>query len=164
MRWGLPHPLLSLALLLSWLALNHSVHPAHWLLGALFAWALPALVHPLLPTLPRVRRWTAAIRLLLIFVLDIVLANITVARLILGPISRLRTAFFHVPIDAESELVRVLLAGMITMTPGTLSVAFNSERTRLLVHSLDLPDEAATIAEIKQRYERALIAIFEEPR
>jgi multicomponent K+:H+ antiporter subunit E len=161
MRWGLPHPWLSLALLLAWLALNQSLHPAHWLLGALFAWLLPALAHPLLPDLPRLRRKPLAAKLVVVFLWDIVLANIQVARLILGPVSRLRTAFFYVPMDAESELARALLAGMITMTPGTLSVAFEDGGRRLLVHTLDLPDEAATVADIKQRYEQPLIRIFE---
>ncbi len=164
MRWGFAHPGVSASIFIAWLALNHSVHPAHLLLGAIFAWALPALAFPLLPDWPKVRHWPSLLRLTAIFLLDIVLANVTVARLILGPVARLRTVQFHLPIDARSEFVRTVLAGMITMTPGTLSVAFNGERNRLLVHTLDTPDAAGTIAEIKQRYEHPLIAIFEGGR
>ena len=52
------------------------------------------------------------------------------------------------------------LAGIITMTPGTLSCAIAPDRSYLLVHALDLGDPAELAADIKVRYERPLLEIF----
>jgi multicomponent K+:H+ antiporter subunit E len=58
----------------------------------------------------------------------------------------------------------VALAGIITMTPGTLSSDLSPDRKHLLVHALHCPDEAAEaalVADIKARYEAPLMEIFE---
>ena len=52
------------------------------------------------------------------------------------------------------------LAGIITMTPGTLSCDLSDDRRFLLVHCLDLDDAEATVAQIKQSYEQPLLEIF----
>jgi multicomponent K+:H+ antiporter subunit E len=47
------------------------------------------------------------------------------------------------------------------MTPGTVSSDLSEDGHSLLVHCLDAPDPKATVAEIKNRYERRLKEIFE---
>jgi multicomponent K+:H+ antiporter subunit E len=85
-------------------------------------------------------------------------ANLVVARQVLWQRRRLQPAFVELPLQRDDPLVAVLLACMITLTPGTLSVRI--ERHRLLVHALHAPDAAALAAGIKQRYERNLLEIF----
>jgi multicomponent K+:H+ antiporter subunit E len=92
---------------------------------------------------------------------DIVVANVVVARLVLGPPGRLRPAFIEIPLELEQPLPIALLASIITMTPGTVSSDLSDDRRRLLVHVLDAPDPPALVAQIKSRYERALKEIFE---
>jgi multicomponent K+:H+ antiporter subunit E len=53
------------------------------------------------------------------------------------------------------------LAVIITSTPGTLWVNFDTAKGLLTIHVLDLIDENAWIATIKGRYERRLMEIFE---
>ena len=53
-----------------------------------------------------------------------------------------------------------MLAGTITMTPGTLSAELSADGRSLLVHGLDVPDPGALVAEIKSRYEARLLEIF----
>ncbi|MCY1543414.1 multicomponent Na+:H+ antiporter [compost metagenome] len=53
-----------------------------------------------------------------------------------------------------------MLASVISLTPGTVSVDFSDDRKTLLVHGLDVPDEAAMVHEIKTRYEAPLLEIF----
>jgi multisubunit Na+/H+ antiporter MnhF subunit len=91
-RW-LPQPLLSAALLVVWLLLNSTLAPAHLLLGALLAWLLPLLSAPFRPAPVRLRRPLLAARLLARVLWDIVLANIEVARRILGPEDALQPHF-----------------------------------------------------------------------
>lgn len=156
-----PAPLLSLVLFGSWLLLNNTVDPAHLVLGAVLALAIPWFTEPLRPDKPRLRRWGVAGRLALVVLWDIVLANIDVARRILGPESAIRPRFVWVPLSIRDPHGIVTLAGIITMTPGTLSSDISEDRRWLLVHAFNVDDEAALVATIKRRYEAPLREIFE---
>lgn len=160
MRRWLPQPLLSAALLVVWLLLNSTLAPAHLLLGALLAWLLPLLSAPFRPAPVRLRRPLLAARLLARVLWDIVLANIEVARRILGPEDALQPHFVWVPLDIEHPWGIATLAGIITLTPGTVSSDLSADRRYLLVHALNEADPAALVADIKTRYERPLMEIF----
>jgi multicomponent K+:H+ antiporter subunit E len=161
MRKLLPHPVLSLALFVIWLLLNNTVHPAHLLLGAALAIGIPFMMPQpgLFPV--RIKQPLTIIVLTLIVFYDIVKSNITVALLILGPERNITPAFVWVPLDVTDPTAKTALAGIITMTPGTLSSDFSDDGKFLLVHSLNVTDQDALIAEIKERYEAPLKEIFE---
>jgi multicomponent K+:H+ antiporter subunit E len=103
--------------------------------------------------------WVMA-RLMAVVLRDIVLSNIQVARLILGPESRIRPGFVWIPLDIRNIYGITALASIITMTPGTLSCDLSEDRRYLLVHCLNLEDPAGTVAQIKQSYERPLMEIY----
>ncbi len=157
----LPQPLLSAALLATWLLLNNTLAPAHLLLGAVLAIAVPLLVAPLRAAPVRLRRPWFALRLLGRVLSDIVLANVEVARRILGPEDALKPCFVWVPLDIRQPWGIATLAGIITLTPGTVSSDLSADRRYLLVHALNEADPAALVAAIKTRYERPLMEIFE---
>lgn len=161
MKRLLPYPWMSVSLFLAWLALNVSLHPAHLLLGAGLALALPILLRPVLPELPRMRRPDLAMILFGTFMVDVVKANIQVALLILGPTQRIRPGFIWIPLDVREPGTITVLAGMITMTPGTLSSDISPDHKALLVHVMNLGDANELIADIKRRYEAPLKRIFE---
>lgn len=158
-RW-LRFPVLSGMLFTAWLLLASEISAAHVVLAALLAFAIPLAAAPFLGHLPRVASPVAAVRLVLLVTWDIVLANLTVARLVLGPVDRLRPAFVEVPLALRNPQSIALLASIITMTPGTVSAEIAADRTTLLVHALDCDDARALVADIKQRYERPLLEIF----
>lgn len=86
---------------------------------------------------------------------EIVLGALYVGYDVLTPRSRINPVLLRVPIDLESPRKRLLLASLITMTPGTLSVDEVDEGRTLLVHSLyGGSDPEGTLAEIKERYEK----------
>ena len=159
-RW-LPAPLLSATLLAVWLLLNNTLDPAHVVLAALLAVVVPWFTERLRPDRPRVRRPLVVVRLGLVVLWDIVLSNIEVARRILGPEEAIKPAFVWVPLDLTDPHAIVSLAGIITMTPGTLSAELSPDRGHLLVHAFNVDDEAELIAQIKARYEAPLKEIFE---
>ena len=159
-RW-LPAPLLSATLLAVWLLLNNTLDPAHLLLGAALAVVVPRFTEKLRPERPRLRRPLAMARLALLVLWDIVLSNIEVARRILGPEAAIKPAFVWVPLDIADPHAIVSLAGIITMTPGTLSAELSADGRHLLVHAFNVDDEPALIAQIKARYEAPLKEIFE---
>lgn len=156
-RYGLlPRPLLSLMVAVTWLMANNTLYVGHIILAVFLGVALPRLTVSFWPDAPRLRRPGVALRLLAVFAYDIVVANFIVARLVLGPSSALRPAFVEVPIDLDNDFAISLLASMITLTPGTVTVDYDPERSVIHVHALDADDTDALVAEIKQRYEAPL--------
>lgn len=160
----LSHPLLSLLLCTSWLALSHSLEAVHLLSALLIALILPRLLHPFLGDCAHIQ-WGAAARLAAVVLKDIVLSNITVARLVLGPLSRMQPRWLHVPLACDHPRVNALFASIITTTPGTVSCVVDEQRHHILVHALNCDDAQAMIDDMKNRYEAPLIQIFgQQPR
>jgi multicomponent K+:H+ antiporter subunit E len=160
MRRVLPQPLVSLMILALWLAIAPAPSLGQFLLGGAIALAIPWFTHPFWPEAPRLARPGVAVRLFLQVLWDIVVANVEVARLVLGPADRLHPAFIELPLEIEDPFVATLLASIITLTPGTLSVDIDRDRRVLLVHALDVTDVPAAIDTIKRRYESPLREIF----
>ena len=160
MRRVLPQPLVSLMILALWVAIAPAPSLGQFLLGGAIALAIPWFTHPFWPEAPRLARPGVAVRLFLQVLWDIVVANVEVARLVLGPADRLHPAFIELPLEIEDPFVATVLASIITLTPGTLSVDIDRERRVLLVHALDVTDVPAAIDTIKRRYEAPLREIF----
>ena len=161
MRRMLPHPILSPVLAITWLLLVNSFAPGHIVLGLLLGWAIPFFTLQFWPDEVVIAKPLTLLRYTLMVVYDIVLANFVVARLILGNPTKLRPAFVTIPLAVKSDIAISLLASTISLTPGTVSALLSNDRKSLLVHALDVDDEAALIASIKDRYERPLKEIFE---
>lgn len=156
----LPAPFISLLLFVSWPVLNLSFSIGHLVLGAVLALVIPWFTEALRDERARLRRPGTLVRLVATVLWDIVVSNIDVARRILGPESSIRPAFVWVPLDITDPHGIITLAGIITMTPGTLSADLSEDRRHLLVHAFHLEDEAALIESIKSRYEAPLMEIF----
>ncbi len=162
-RW-LPHPLLSLLLAVCWLWLNNTLDPGHVLLGAALGVAIPYLTRRFWPEPLVIRRPLRVVEYLALVTWDVVVANLQVAAIILGPLSRLRPAFVRVPLDIRTDFAVTVLASTVTLTPGTVSVEIEDDgaggRT-LVVHALLCLDPESMTRIIKQRYERRLKEILE---
>lgn len=157
----LPHPLLTPILTVIWLLLNNSFTPGNLLLGVLLGWLIPLFTLPFWPETVRIHKPWLLLRFIAVFLIDVFIANLAVARRILGHPERLQPAFIEVPLALESELAISFLANTICLTPGTVSALLSPDRRMLLVHALDAPDPDAVRASIKSRYEIPLKAVFE---
>ena len=158
-RW-LPSPVLSFTVASVWLLLVNSIAPGQLLIAMVLGLTLPHLAERLRQTHAGLRRPALIGRLAVTVAWDIVLSNIEVARRILGPESVLRPNFIWVPLDIANPYGIATLAGIITMTPGTLSAELTEDRRHLLVHCFNLADAAAQVEHIKRRYEAPLREIF----
>lgn len=157
----LPHPLLSAILLLIWLLLVNELSVGHLLLGALLGWAVPLYTARFWPDQVRIRRPLLLLRFIGVVLFDIIVANVLVARLILGPRERLRPAFVVMPLALRSEVAISLLANTISLTPGTVSTYLSADRRCLVIHSLHTTAPDELVATIRQRYETPLKEILE---
>lgn len=156
----LGHPVLTVLLGASWLLLQHSVELVHLISALLIGIFIPRILYAALPKSGLII-YSPVPRLVGRVLWDIVISNITVARLVLGPLSKMRPAWVTVPLALTHPTAISLLATIITTTPGTVSCTINEERGEILVHALDCSDPAQMAADIKNRYEGLLLAIFE---
>jgi multicomponent K+:H+ antiporter subunit E len=162
MRRLLPYPLLALALLAMWLLLNQSVAPGAIVLGSVLAFGASWVLKALDPPVTRFRRPVAALKLTLVVLIEIVRSNNAVAWIILSKrASNRKSGFVHIPLDTRNPYSLAALACIVTATPGTIWVEYDSTDNTMLLHVLDLIDEQQWVEIIKQRYEKRLVEIFE---
>ncbi len=159
-RW-LPHPVLSGILVCLWMALINHFEFGSLVVGLVLGIGIPHLTHQVWTTSPAIRSWWRVLEFFGVVAWDVVVANIQVAWLILfRPADQLRSRWFRVPLELSSPEAITLLAGTITMTPGTVSCDVSEDGRQLLVHGLDIADVAEAVQHIKQRYEARLRRIF----
>lgn len=92
-----------------------------------------------------------------LYLKDVILGSLRVAKDILSPNPDLKPVLLHVPVSLTSPTKRFFLANLISMTPGTITVDEQDDGRTLLVHSLYAGDDPkAAIAEIQTRYESFL--------
>lgn len=161
MRRLLPHPALSITLLVVWLLMANSITAGGIVLGTVFALVLPKFTQPFWPGRPRIRFGRALLQYVVVVLFDIIVANFQVGWLILFRRNRdLRSRWLVVPIALTTPEAITVLAATISLTPGTVSSDVSADGRYLLVHALDVADEDAEIARIKSRYEAPLLRIF----
>ena len=157
----LPHPISTLLIAAVWVALINSISLGTVLLGLVLGVAIPLFTSPYWPVRPRMRQPLKIAEYIAVVGWDIVVSNIQVAIWVLfWPTGRLQTRYVVVPIELTSPEAIALLAGTITMTPGTVSADLAADGSAILVHCLHSTDPDDTVAQIKARYERRLKEIF----
>jgi len=155
-----PHPILTFVLWGVWLLLNNTVGAGHIVLGLILAIFIPWLTSGFWPEKVRIQSPLTLLKFLGVVLWDILVANMAVAKLILGRNKDLNPGFFYIDLDIETPLGISLLANTISLTPGTVSCDLTQDRKRLLVHALHIEDIPSTIKEIKERYEAPLKKVF----
>lgn len=155
-----PHPLLSFILWIIWLLLNNTLAMGHVVLGSLLAIFIPWMTSSFWPEKIIIKRPWLLIKYILVVLFEIMVANIVVAKLILGRNNKLNPGFIHYELQLESPVGIGLLANTISLTPGTVSCDLSADRRFLLIHSLHIEDVATIKADIHRKFERPLKEIF----
>jgi multicomponent Na+:H+ antiporter subunit E len=96
----------------------------------------------------------------LYFLWELLRANLQVAYDVVTPTFYMRPGIVRVPLDAETNLEITLLANLITLTPGTLSLDVSDDRKVLYVHAMYLSDKQKFIDDIKNGFEKRLLEIL----
>lgn len=157
----LPYPLLTAGLVFTWLALS-GFTPGHVALAVIVSMGASYAMRALGEKSPRIRSVLAILKLMGIVFYDVVRSNFAVAHIILsGKRYQRSSGFVSIPLRLTNPSAIAVLAIVLTSTPGTAWLDYNSARSTLLIHVFDLVDEATWIDLIANRYERLLMEIFE---
>lgn len=157
----IPMPIHSLMLVVVWLMLNSTLSLGHIILGVILGILIPLLCARLRMPQRVIKKPFKAFKYIFIVLADVLIANVQVALLVIGPQKRINPGFIAVPIDLPDTLSVTVLASTVTMTPGTVSSEVSSDNKWLYVHVLNMPEnEQEVIDLIKQRYESRVKEIF----
>jgi len=160
-RWILPHPFMTLLLAAVWTLLQNEVSAGMVVFGLILGVIIPWGTLVWWPDMPQGFRLGKMFSYVVLVLWDILIANVEVAWIVLTrPNSKLRQAWIVVPLDLRQPEAITILAGTVTLTPGTISADLSNNGHSLLVHVLDAPDPDAVRDEIKTRYEARLKEIF----
>lgn len=160
MKKLLPHPVLSLSLVFIWLLLNNTIAFGHVVLGSILAILIPWFTSGFWAQRVYFSNPKVFLKFSMIVLYDIIIANLTVAKQVIGSNDKLKPMFFNVPLDITHPLGISTLASTISLTPGTVSCDLSEDQSYLIVHGLVIDDEQEVIDEIKQRYEAPLMEVF----
>ncbi|MEX0970735.1 MAG: Na+/H+ antiporter subunit E [Paracoccaceae bacterium] len=161
LRWLFPHPALTLMLAVVWVMLQNELSAGMVVFGLILGTAIPVATAPWWPDRPQRFRWGKMLAYCTMVVGDIIVANIHVAWIVLTkPNAKIRSAWVIIPLDLRAPEAISVLAGTITLTPGTISTDLSDGGHCLLVHALDTDNPDDVRDAIKQRYERRLMEIF----
>lgn len=94
------------------------------------------------------------------FFKELIRANIEVAYDVITPRFHMTPGIVRVPLDANTSLEITLLANLISLTPGTLSLDVSDDQKVLYVHSMYIADKEEFIRGIKDGFEKRLLAIL----
>lgn len=160
-HWLIPHPLLTLILTITWVLLQNELTAGMLVFGFILGILIPWGTSIWWPDTPKSFRVIRMIRYSFVVVWDIIVANLQVAWIVLTvPANKLKPAWIVVPLRLRQPEAITMLAGTITLTPGTVSADLSDQGSCLLVHVLHTDDPDGIRDDIINRYEARLLEIF----
>ncbi|MBT1155323.1 Na+/H+ antiporter subunit E [Aminobacter anthyllidis] len=149
-----------LILALVWVAISGSYSVPNLAFGFAIGWVVLFLVREQLQATKAVIRPVALLLLIALFIKELVLSAFKVAKLVLSPRMDIKPGIFAYPLKVDRDFEITLLANLITLTPGTLSVDVSDDRRTLFVHGMDCSDIEQARRDISQGFERRILEAF----
>lgn len=151
--------LLNIGLAIIWMLLRNDFSPVEFFIGYVVGIALLFVLRRFLHFDFYFRRVIAIIKLLLLFLWELILANIDVIKIVLSPKLNIQPGIVAVPTKLKTDWEVTLLASLISLTPGTLSMYFSEDGKTIYVHSIHVPDKDEMIKQIHNTFERAILEV-----
>jgi len=154
-------PFLShILLILAWVALTGEFTLTNMLVGS----ALGTLVLWLAQRKKRVagylKRLSHVAEFIPFFLLELITASLRVAFDVVTPQHRMRPGILAIPLELDTDDQILVLASLVTLTPGTLCLDISQDRRTMYVHAMYIDDVDALRHKIKHGYERRVREVF----
>jgi multicomponent Na+:H+ antiporter subunit E len=153
------HVLVNVLLAAVWCFLVEDFTAPTFIVGYLVAAGVMFMSRRLMGEVVFFRKLGVFLKLLAVFLRELLVANVQVAWWILRPRLRVRPAMIRLPIELKTDLGISTLAGMISLTPGTVTVDVAPDRKSLDVHCLNVTDIEAVKHTIKTSFEKPLLEL-----
>ncbi|WMW24819.1 Na+/H+ antiporter subunit E [Methanolobus sediminis] len=157
----------STILALVWCFVHGTVSINNFILGLIIA---PFIIRPFKTLFPfdlefsfsnALKKIPAQIKYLYVLIVEIIKANIMVAKIVLQPTIDIKPGIIAVPIDSKTDIGITAIANTITLTPGTLTIDVSDDKSILYVHAIDATDPEGIAQSIKNDLEKYTMEAFE---
>ncbi|ADI85098.1 Na+/H+ antiporter subunit E [Geobacter sulfurreducens] len=152
--------LANILLALAWMALTGTYTAGGFFTGALVGFFVLWITRRGRGTTGYLTKVRAVAGFIAFFFRELVLANLRVAHDVLTPRHYMTPGILAVPLDVESDLEITVLATVISLTPGSLSLHLADDRRTLYVHAMYVDNPEALVREIKEGFERRVREVF----
>ncbi len=153
--------LVNLLLTIIWVFLTGSYEFKNFVFGFFMTFLILWIINPKDTTdIKYFRIIPKLISFFFFFIREVVKANIQVAYEVITPKNNMKPGIVALPLDAKTDVEITLLANLITLTPGTLSLDVSDDRKVLYIHAMYVHNREAFIHDIKNGFERKLLEIL----
>jgi multicomponent Na+:H+ antiporter subunit E len=149
-------------LALAWMGMMEDFSPRSLLVGFALGFFVLLIARRVVGCAAYLTRLRRGFELLLFGLWELILANLRVAHDVLTPNYYMRPGVIAIPLEARTDVEITLLANLITLTPGTLSLDVSSDRRTLYIHIMYIDDDDLDAArrKIKNGFERRILEVL----
>ncbi|WP_019635832.1 Na+/H+ antiporter subunit E [Paenibacillus fonticola] len=151
--------LLNFLISVIWMFLNNDWSASGFMIGYIIGIALIGLLSRLWPQGFYMKKVWAVIKLLVLFIKELFKSSFTVIGQVISPKLNIRPGIFAYVTELKSDWEVTLLANLITLTPGTLTLDVSRDGSILYIHAMDIGDADELCSEIRSTFERAIMEV-----
>ncbi|HSH51803.1 MAG TPA: Na+/H+ antiporter subunit E [Bacteroidales bacterium] len=151
--------ILNILIAIMWMFLAEEYTFSKFVVGYIFGIFILILLNRLIPDRFYLHRVKAIVYLIFLFIKELLLANIDVIKRVYSPSLNIEPGIFRYPTELKTNWEITLLANLITLTPGTLTVAVSSDNQFLYIHAIDVSNVEESIEHIKTTFEKAIMEV-----
>lgn len=147
-------------LAVAWMVLTGKFTATNLLFGFALGFLVLLVAQPVFGGRSYYRKVTQAVGFAFFFLWELIVANLRVAYDVSTPGFRMKPAVVALPLDVKSDEEITLLANLISLTPGTLSLDVSTDRKVLYIHALYVGEPEKFRRELKEGFERRVMELF----
>ncbi|TMN21029.1 Na+/H+ antiporter subunit E [Lentibacillus cibarius] len=147
---------INLIIAVMWMFLSESYTTSSFIAGYMLGILLLLLLNRFIPDRFYLKRVWKIMKLFLLFIRELISSNIDIVKLVYKRNPEFEPGIFAMQTDLKSDWQITLLANLISLTPGTLSIAVSDDNTYLYIHAMDIDDINDSIRDIKNTFEKAI--------
>ncbi|MNJ33369.1 Na(+)/H(+) antiporter subunit E [compost metagenome] len=151
--------LLNFLIAIIWMFLNNDWSSASFVVGYIIGMVLIGLLGRLWPNDFYMKKVWAILKLLVLFIKELFKSSFTVIGQVIAPKLNIRPGIFAYTTELKSDWEVTLLANLITLTPGTLTLDVSREGSILYIHAMDIDDVDVLCSQIRSTFERAIMEV-----
>ncbi|MBK3496184.1 Na+/H+ antiporter subunit E [Viridibacillus sp. YIM B01967] len=142
-----------------WMFLSSSFSSSSFVIGFMLGMLMIYIMRNFFPGRLYISRVWALVKLTMLFMKELMLANIQVFMVIIKPKLDMRPAIFAMQTELEHDWEITLLSSLITLTPGTIVVHVSDDSKTLYIHAIDIDDVESAVDSIKNSFEKAIMEV-----
>ncbi|WP_028309813.1 Na+/H+ antiporter subunit E [Desulfitibacter alkalitolerans] len=145
--------ILNLGIAFVWTLLQAEYTPLNFLVGYVLGLVVLFIFRGQLKEKLYIYKWWAVLVLLVIFIKELIIANFIVIAQVLRPRLNIKPGIIAYPTELETGAQVTILANMISLTPGTLSMEVSPDNKIIYIHVFHIDDEESIVKGIKENFE-----------